>query len=43
MKKIIELIKELSSKNFYGTLTINFRDGKITVLDKSESIRIDLD
>ena len=34
---LIAFIKELISKKFYGTLTINFQHGKISNIEKTES------
>ncbi len=36
--KLIDMIKELLSKKFYGSLTINFQHGKIANIEKKESL-----
>lgn len=37
--KLIDLIKELVSKKFYGTITINFKHGKIVNVEQKISRR----
>ena len=39
-KKLIELIKDLVDKKFYGSLEIRFEAGKIVVCKKEESIKL---
>jgi len=40
MQKLIEFIKELMNKGFYGKITINFQNGKIVNCVKEESIKL---
>lgn len=38
--KLINLIKELIAKKFYGSLLIKFESGKIVYLRKEETIKL---
>ena len=40
LKKLLDLIKELCDKKFYGSLEIRFEAGKIVVCKKEESIKL---
>ena len=40
MTKLIDIIKELMGKRFYGKITINFQNGKIVNCVKEESIKL---
>lgn len=35
--KLIDLVKDLISKKFYGTITINFQHGKIVNVEQKTS------
>lgn len=39
MDKIIEMIKMLISKKFFGLLELRFEDGKIVHIRKTENIK----
>jgi hypothetical protein len=39
MNQIIKIITDLSSRNFYGKLTLNFENGKIVLIRKEETIK----
>lgn len=40
MKKLFDLIRELTDNRFYGELVIKFEAGKIIVCKKTESIKV---
>jgi hypothetical protein len=40
MNKLINFIKDLISKRFYGSLLIKFESGKIVYLKKEETIKL---
>jgi len=40
MKKLIELIRDLTDNRFYGELVIRFEAGKIVICKKTESIKV---
>ncbi len=39
MNWILKVIKDLQSRKFYGKLTVNFENGRITRAVKEESIK----
>lgn len=41
MKKLIEIIKELIERKFYGELTIKFEAGRIVLVKKIENIKLE--
>lgn len=40
MNKLINLIKELITKKFYGSLLIKFESGKIVYIKKEQTIKL---
>lgn len=41
IKKLLDIINSLTKANFYGRLEITFSAGKIIVIKKEESIKLD--
>jgi len=41
LQKIIGTIKDLIQKQFYGSLTLTFRNGEVTFIRKEETTRMD--
>lgn len=41
MKKLIELLKQLAEERFYGRLEIQFENGKIVILRKIQTIKVE--
>jgi hypothetical protein len=39
-QKLLALLTELVLKGFYGTVTLRFEAGKITTVEKKETIKI---
>jgi hypothetical protein len=39
LNTVIELCRKLTSENFWGELTLKFRNGKISLVTKSEQIK----
>jgi hypothetical protein len=39
MDQVIQLIRQLASDRFFGTLAIKFESGKVVVLKKEETIK----
>lgn len=40
MDKIKELIQGLIEENFFGEVLIKFTDGKVTIIKKTENIKL---
>lgn len=40
MKKLFEVIRDLTDNRFYGELLIKFEAGKIVVCKKTESLKV---
>lgn len=40
LKKLLEILKDLTSKKFYGSMLIKFENGKIVHVKKEESIKL---
>ncbi len=40
-QKILDTIKDLIQKRFYGSLTLTFRNGEVTFIRKEETTRMD--
>ncbi len=40
MDKLLEILKRLLESGFYGKLEINFENGKVTTIKKTESIKV---
>jgi hypothetical protein len=41
MSKIIDLLKELMNKNFWGEVTIRFKDGKPVFINENKGTKLD--
>lgn len=41
LQKVIDTIKELIQNRFYGSLTLTFKNGKIILIRKEETTRMD--
>lgn len=39
--KLLARIDDLTKEHFYGSLTVNFRDGRPTTLDEKRTIKLD--
>ncbi|WP_188020318.1 hypothetical protein [Deferribacter autotrophicus] len=40
LNELYKMLKELFESNFYGALEIKFEAGKVTIVKKTESIKI---
>ena len=40
LNKLIELLKDLIDKKFYGNIQVNFENGNIVNIKKTESIKL---
>jgi len=40
LQKLVDMIKELMEKNYYGKIEISFEAGKIVNIKKTESIKL---
>ncbi len=43
MKEAIAVLQQLSKDKFWGNVQIDFKDGEVTVLRKTETIRLEGD
>ena len=41
MEKLIELIQKLATDRFYGKLEISFENGKVVLLRKVQTIKVE--
>ena len=40
LTKLYEILREIFDSNFYGSLEVKFEAGKVTVIRKTESIKL---
>jgi hypothetical protein len=40
LAKLYEMIREILDKGFYGSLEVKFEAGKVTIIRKTESIKL---
>jgi hypothetical protein len=41
LDKLVKLLKDLEDKRFYGSIEIKWESGKIVIIRKTESIKLD--
>lgn len=41
MNKVIEILRQLESSRFWGKLEVEMRDGEVTILRKSETLKVE--